>query len=57
MTLPRGTTTLLMMLLSIVDGISRPYLLLFILGNDAYMWLYNPTLWYYYLAVDAIVPC
>jgi hypothetical protein len=53
MALPHCTATWLMMLLSIVDGVSRPYLLLFILGNDAYVWLYDPTLWYYCLADDA----
>jgi translocation protein SEC62 len=30
-------------------------LLHFILGNDAYVWLYDPTPWYYYLAGGAIV--
>jgi hypothetical protein len=56
MTLPHGTTTWLMMLLSFVDGVSPTYLLRFVLENNVYMWLYDPTLWYYYLAVDAIVP-
>jgi hypothetical protein len=57
MTLPRGTTAWLMMLLSIVDGVSCPYLSRFILGNNAYVWLYDPTLWYRFLADDAIVHC
>jgi hypothetical protein len=57
MSLLRGTITWLMMLLSIVDGVSRIYLLRFVLGNDAFMWLYDPTLWYRYLADDAIVHC
>jgi hypothetical protein len=55
MTLPCGTATWPMMLLFIVDGISLIFLLRFILGNDAYVWLYDPTPWYYYLAGGAIV--
>jgi hypothetical protein len=57
MTLPFGTTTWLMMLLSIVDGISRTNILHFVLGNDVYVWLYDPSLLYYYLADHAIVHC
>jgi hypothetical protein len=40
---PRGTTIWLMMPLSIVDGISHTYLFSFVLGNDAYVWQYDPT--------------
>ncbi len=40
---------------AIVDDVS--HLLNFVLGNDAYVWLYDPTFWYYYLAGDAIVRC
>ncbi len=50
-----GRIALLIMLLSTVDGVSHTDLLRFILGNDAYVWLYDPTPWYYYLAGGAIV--
>ncbi len=47
------------MLLSTIDSVSRIYILRFILGNDAYVWLYDPSPWYryYYQADDAIAHC
>ncbi len=53
--LPRDTATWPVMLLSIVDGVSCTNLLHFVLGNDVYVWLYDPSPWYYFQAVDAIV--
>ncbi len=56
MTVPCGTATWPVMLLSNVDDVSRIYLLCFVLGNDVAVW---PSPWYYYLylADYAIVHC
>jgi hypothetical protein len=41
------------LLMGISSSFSCIYLLRYFLGNDAYVWLYDPTPWYHYLADDA----